>query len=166
MTAMTVEFINLKSDCVMTQLKSNSLLNDLLIELHRSLIQYVAEAWPWSTDRADDLKAAALNVAEHQREDVGQLAHLLRERGHYIDFGMYPHEYTSLHYVALEYLFAQIKAHQADLVQWIESLLPDLQDDPEAEQLVQQIVSTQRAALQKLSAVELPGGPQATVWMK
>ncbi|WP_437227590.1 hypothetical protein SH661x_000453 [Planctomicrobium sp. SH661] len=144
----------------------NSLLNDLLIELHRSLAQYASEAWPWTTDRSEELQGAVLSVAEHQREDAGRLAHLLKSRGHYIDFGVYPHEYTSLHYVALEFLFSHLKANQQDLVRWIEETLPALQGDSEAETLVRQIVVSEREALQKLNAVTLPGGPQSIVWMK
>lgn len=152
----------------MSNSNANLLLNDLLIELHRSLLQYLAEAWPWISEESSDLKGAVLNAAEHQREDVGRIVHFLRERNHPVDFGMYPAEYTSLHYVSLEFLLTQIRDHQQSLVQWIEVLQGDraLQVDAPALMLVREIAASERTALDRIQKVELPGGPKSVAWMK
>lgn len=152
----------------MSTSNANQLLNDLLIELHRSLLQYLAEAWPWISDDSRDLKAAVLNVVEHQREDVGKIVHLLNERRYPIDFGMYPAEYSSLHYVALEFALNRLQHHQRTLVNWIEGLQsdPELQFDSQAQELVREIAASQRTGLERLEKVELPGGTKQVAWMK
>ena len=145
---------------------TNRRLNDLLIELHRSLVQYTAEAWPWSQDENSDLQAAVLNIAERQRQDVGRLAKFLNNRRHRIDFGVYPHQYTSLHYVAIAYLQSQLIESQRSLTDLFESAVSLLDDDPEARELVAEIAASERQGLEKLAAVETPGGASATAWMK
>lgn len=145
---------------------TDSLLNDLLVEIHRSLVQYAAEAWPWSTDQASDLQGAVLSVAERQRQDVGRLVHFLMDRSAHVDFGLYPPEFTSLHYVAIEYLYGQLIENQRSLVRLLDHSIGNLSTDPDAQRLVSQIAISQREGLQKLLSVEVPGGPTGTVWMK
>lgn len=150
----------------MIESETNSILNDLLVELHRSLVQYAAEAWPWSTSDAQGVRSAVLSVAERQRQDASEVAFLLNERRQYLDFGVYSPSFTSLHYVALEFLFSQLKSSQQDLVQYIKSILPELRGDAEADQLVRKILQSEQEGLERLNAVELTGGPLATAWMK
>jgi hypothetical protein len=150
----------------MNSTSANSLLNDLLVEIHRSLVQYAAEAWPWSTGGAGELQAAILSLAERQRQDAGRIVHLLKERGEVIDFGMFPHAYTSLHYVALEYLAAMFLEGQRGLVRLLDDSVSRFHGDPEAQRLVSQIAISQREGLQRLLSAEIPGGAAASAWMK
>jgi len=150
----------------MTDVNPNSLLNDLLIELHRSLIQYVAEAWPWTTQQDAELKQAVERVARRQQTDVAQLVQVLQDRGHTIDFGVYPHEYTSLHYVALEFLFNALKQSQQELTHWIQSLISKFPSDPQAEQIVRDIAASQELGLRELSALALLENSHSMSWMK
>jgi hypothetical protein len=146
---------------------SNAILNDLLVELHRSLVQYAAESWLWSTEQAGELRAAVLSLAERQRQDTSRLVYFLMGRGHIIDFGMYPFEYTSLHYVALEYLYQQLLENQRALTEMAESCDLQLQaNDPHAAGLVRDIARSEREGLERLAATDVPGKGQAPAWMK
>lgn len=96
-------------------------LNDLLIDIGRSLLQYVGESWPWTSAEESDERAAVERMVAEQRETVLQLAALLDARKHRITYGQYPSEYTSLHYVALDYLLEQLVDEQRTLAAELKS---------------------------------------------
>ncbi|SFI17299.1 hypothetical protein [Planctomicrobium piriforme] len=150
----------------MTAASSNALLNDLLVELHRSLVQYVLEAWLWSAPQAAPLKGAVLSLSERQRQDAGKIVALLQDRAHSLDFGQYDHDFPRMNYVAIEFLFAQLCDNQNSLVQKLEQSLPKLKTDPEAHALIVEILKSQRSGLEKLWSVDLPGGSAPPAWMK
>lgn len=111
---------------------TNERLNDALIDLGRSLLQYAGESWPWtSEDEAGERETVQRLVAE-QRETVLQLATLLDERAHRITYGQYPSDYTSLHYVALDYLLDQLAAQQQSLAEELSATAAELAGDEPA----------------------------------
>jgi hypothetical protein len=115
---------------------SSDRLNELLIEQGRSLLQYVGESWPWVPGNDDEEKAVIDRLVAEQRETVAHLAALLDERGHLIDPGAYPTDYTSLHYVALDYLLGRLVAQQQELAGDARAALQDAQGDEEVEMLL------------------------------
>ena len=99
----------------MTQ-QSDSVLNGVLIDMARSFLQYVAEGWPWVSSDAQSIEQQVLVIAARQRQDVAQIAELLTEREHFIDFGSFPTEYTDLQFLALESMFQWLhNSHQTVL---------------------------------------------------
>jgi hypothetical protein len=146
---------------------SNALLNDLLVELHRSLVQYAAESWLWSTEQAGELRGAVLSLAERQRQDAGMLVHFLMAREQIVDFGVYPAEFTRLHYVSLEYLYQRILESQRTLTEIFAAGAAQLHStDPQAAELIMEIERSEREGLEKLTSVEVPGAGKTPVWMK
>ena len=96
----------------MKDLIASHRVNEQLIHLSRGLLQYVGESWPWSgADEAAE-KDTVDRLVEEQRRSAGRLVDMLTSRGHIIDYGTYPTEYTSLHFVALDYLLDQLYAEQ------------------------------------------------------
>ena len=96
----------------MTQ-QTDLALNGVLIDMARSFLQYVAESWPWVTSDGQSVENQVLVIAERQRQDVADIAALLNDREHFIDFGTFPTEYTDLQFLALGALFAPIHNSQA-----------------------------------------------------
>lgn len=132
---------------------SNHRLNDLLIDLGRSLLQYVGESWPWtSADEAAEQAQIDALVAE-QRESVRTLTELLAARGHLIDPGSYPTEYTSLHYVALDYLLSQLVEEQQELADECADVAAEGADDSQAAALLKQIAEQAGDHLQRLRQI-------------
>ncbi|REJ96400.1 MAG: hypothetical protein DWQ34_03960 [Planctomycetota bacterium] len=117
----------------------NDQLNDLLIDLGRSLLQYVGEIWPWTSREDADVHKAVEKLVAEQRASVERLAELLDRRGHRIESGAYPTEYTSLHYVALDFLLDQLAAHQERLADEAAGLAAAADDDEEAGSLLSDI---------------------------
>ena len=126
-------------------------LNDLLVDLRKSLLQYSQEAWPWSGQSgAEDVRQTLNRLAAEQEQSVADLVELLDSRGHAIDFGTYPDEYTSLHYVSVEYLLDQLTIHTTSLIEAYQSVPSEVAEDQEVSALVEQILSREQTAASEI----------------
>lgn len=145
----------------MADYEYNPELNRLLINLGRSLLQYVGECWPWTGADGEIERALILRIVDRQSEDVARLADLLVRRHWSVDFGTYPTDYTDLHYVALDFLLDQLIANEESLIGELEAgIETTAQDDPEAARLLRDIVSQERdnlTELRKLSGSRAAG---------
>ena len=131
----------------------NAELNELLVLLGRSLLQYVGESWPWSRPDEEDVCRAVDALARRQREQARSIAALLDQRGWNIDFGTYPTEFTDLHYVALDYLLAELVKHEAGLTPEITALAAGCADDAEAAPLVERLLAEHCDAVRQLESL-------------
>lgn len=126
----------------------NEALNELLVRLYRSLLQYAAESWLWSAQGSDAPDAVVL--ASDQQSFVARLADLLDRRGAVVDLGAYPTEYTDLHYVAFDYLLRQIVKDQEGLLSVVDRTAASVVHDDEASQLVSDIRDAEAARTNRL----------------
>ncbi|MGD9856553.1 MAG: hypothetical protein AB7U20_16520 [Planctomycetaceae bacterium] len=134
----------------MAETVSSAQLNDLLIAIGRSLLQYVCESWPWSASGSEGIGLTLDRLAAEQRQDVGILVRLLASRGEIVDFGTYPTEYTSLHYVAVDYLLDKLVQNQEVIVRAGDHLAKASESDPEFAELLRRIASNQHRRLDEL----------------
>ncbi len=134
----------------MVETVNHNLLNDLLVALHRSLVQYAAEVSPWASAKAELLQQEVNELARRQQTDVGRLVHLLSQRDETVDFSHYPHEFTSLHFVSLDYLADRLVSGQRSLVQRLEAAADQQEADPLTKELLQKIAVSQREGLVRL----------------
>ncbi len=129
---------------------ANNALNQVLIQLDKSLLSYVAEAWPWSSSGEADVQRAVNELVDRRRANVGRLADLLLDREWPIDFGAYPTDYTDLHYVALDYLLALVVKDQKQLTAEIETARQPTSNDAEGRKLLDEILADERETLARL----------------
>ncbi len=130
----------------------NADLNQLLIDLGRSLLQYVGESWPWTSATShaqDELQA----LVRRQQAGIARLASLLNERGWTIDFGTYPTEYTDLQYCALSYLLGQLIEGAVSLRGEVDGLLARSSGDPEAAAILERIAADQLHIVEELRRI-------------
>jgi hypothetical protein len=130
-------------------------LNGLLVDLNRSLLQYVGECWPWTDLESNAERQTLHRLVRRQQEQIRALTDWLARRGWPIDFGTYPTEYTDLHYVSLDYLLVQLTASESALVEEAQAFLARDWDSPQAVQLVERVLAEEQAIdteLQKLAA--------------
>ena len=93
-----------------------SQVNELLIATGRSLLQYTAEAYPWSPiDK--DLRETILRLAHQQQGSVRKLVHWLDDEGETFEYGTSPVDYTSLHYVSAAFLLKHMLKNQSAIVE-------------------------------------------------
>ena len=143
----------------------NDRLNDLLIAVARCLLQYVGESWPWTSDEEAAERAAVERMVTEQRETVLHMAALLDDRAHRITYGQYPSEYTSLHYVALDYLLDQLVDDQQRLADELASAALDAGGDAEAQRVISaaadQAAGHQRALQEQIAKRKFRSGVTA-----
>ncbi len=142
---------------LMAEVVSRSQINDLLIQISRSLLQYVSEIWPWSAADAEETRRTLDRLAADQRESAAALVRLLDDRGEVIDFGTYPTEYTSLHYVAVDFLLDQLVENQDSIVAACETALRSAEADADAADLLRDITTAERNRQDELRRLS-PGG--------
>lgn len=99
---------------------TNQQLNGILIQLSKSLLQYLSEASPWVQSESDESGRLVNSAAASQRDDVGAIARFLNSREHFIDFGTFPTEYTDLQFLALESMLGSSINGQRQICQSIE----------------------------------------------
>ena len=120
------------------------------------MLQYVGESWPWTRFDAGTERETIGRLVARQQEQVARLTSLLSIRRWTIDFGTYPTDYTDLHFVALDYLLAQlIESGRAFAVE-LEQTAATLQDE-QAAALVNVILVDEREIVSQLQ--QLANGP-------
>jgi hypothetical protein len=129
----------------------NQQLNQLLIRLYRSLLQYTEECWPWSGTRHVAAERAIIDsLSRAQKQSVSWLVGLLAARGWSIEFSNYPTDYTDLHYVSLDFLLSQLVAQEEALVADLSRALASAEGDAEAAAVLKEILDQERSGVERL----------------
>jgi hypothetical protein len=136
----------------MTDAAINPLLEDLLVDLSRSLLQYTHEAWPWAADEASRKARETLDqLAARQQAAVARLAEFLIDREHMLPLDVYPDDYTNLNYVSVKYLLKQIVVNEKAILSVCDDTLTAAEGtDPEAAALVASICESEREILSEV----------------
>lgn len=130
----------------------NLRLNSMLILLRCSLVQYLAECWPWSSRDAVSARQAVLGAAAEQTLQVELLAELLTERGRPIDPGTYPEEFTDWNFVSLKFLWPRMLEDQEFVVAELAEAAHECVDDRQGARLLAAARDSQRLILERLRA--------------
>jgi hypothetical protein len=139
----------------MTTTSADAVLNDVLISLHRSLLQYVVDAWPWTDAHSEAHRTAVMTSAADQNEIVDRLAELLHDRVYPVTFGQYP-DFSNLNYVSLDFLLKRIVQNQKEVVADCEEAARELAENPEDGALARKIAAAETERLKGLQ--ELAAG--------
>jgi DNA-binding ferritin-like protein len=134
----------------MTASRHIDALNDLLIEMGRSLLQYVGECWPWTGDEHADIHKKLSELIARQQENVTTLATELHSHRTDVDLGTYPTEHTDLHYVGVDFLIDHLVANQEHVVATVQETAEAVADDPRLAQLLAPIVKDEQEILDEL----------------
>lgn len=140
----------------MTCQDNEILLNNVLIQMARSFLQYVAESWPWVSTETASVESQVRVLAARQRQDVSELAAFLAGREHFIDFGSFPTEYTDQQFLSLQALIGRMKASHQLVCSRIANTVTSLHTagDVEASQLMVTLESHERDILKALGDIE------------
>jgi hypothetical protein len=136
-------------------MQHNDVLNGVLILLRRSLLQYAAEAWPWTGSGSGEPQAAIDRLIAAQAERVRKLAELLDSRRWTIDFGAF-RDFTDLHYLSLTFVLPHLAENERQIVRELELALPACAGDSQATALVAAILAEESQALVELTRLAGP----------
>ncbi len=140
----------------MTNQPTESSINEALIGLSRSFLQYVAESWPWVDESAGRIEEQVQILAGRQRQDVSELVHLLTDRDWPIDFGTFPTEYTDLHFISLSTLFDWLSNGQRQIADLLAATVQSLRagSDESAATLLEAIALRQNDVASALKELQ------------
>lgn len=140
----------------MAHVQHNAKLNQLLIDIGRSLLQYVGQCSSWSSRSQAALETEFPKLVAIQEEHVAQLSALLTERRWNIDFGGFPASFTDLHFLSLKYLSKLILENQAAIIAELDEASHTSVHDPEAAALISEILKSEREITQRLQELTAP----------
>lgn len=141
------------------EMASVDVLNRLLQLQNRSLPAYLAQASLY-VNRGDQRVAAVLaNIHANQQAAASRLADAILDRRGRVEAGTFPTHYTHLNFVSVSHLIPELIRHQKADIRAIERCVAQLQGDPEAQALAEEVLGAERAHLEQLQelAVEPAG---------
>jgi hypothetical protein len=130
-------------------MQQNDILNQVLVVMGRSLLQYSADAWPWTGSGSTASRSAVEALIAAQSVRVRRLAELLDGRGWTIDFGVFP-DFTDLHYLSLDYVLPHLVENERSVVRQIEAALSQCTGDAKGTALLTEILEGEHVVLAKL----------------
>lgn len=128
----------------------NRLVNDVLVILHRSLLQYMAECSPYVSADQTEKKSETDELIRFQHSAVTLLEELLEERRCYVDFGLYPIEFTDMQFLSLDYLLNESLVEARTIEQSIANAVQNSTDDIEANNRLKSVLKIQQEVITNL----------------
>jgi hypothetical protein len=139
----------------MACIQHNTQLNHLVVDLGCSLLQFVGEVSPWSPAGATAARDTMDRLQKQQKDHLGQLVELLTERRWPTDFGIYPAEFTDLHFLSLKALLPRIIENQNRIVEELDEAVHTCIDDPEAINVLTAILEGERGITAELKSLAI-----------
>lgn len=137
----------------MIDARDSALLKDVLRRESRSFLQYVADAFPWTTSNENDALGTLQKLIEEEREAIAGLGRFLyRQRQTLPYLGAYPSHFTTLNYVALDYLLPKLAEEERAEIAGLERDLNEL-IDPEASAEIDKLLSIKRRHLEAIETL-------------
>jgi hypothetical protein len=135
--------------------QTEAILQGIMRRESRSLASYIADAYPWTKAAASPALDAVQQAIRNEAEAVSALGrYLVRHRAAVPFLGSYPAGFTSMNFVALDYLVPRLLASQRQLIAAVEADLRRLPTGGPREQ-AEALLAVKRqtlAALENLSS--------------
>lgn len=129
---------------------SVTLLQDLIRKEGRSLLQYVSEAFPWTTPKNEAAWAKIQEMVQEEQEGTGRLARVLQKHRQRLPYlGAYPMSFTNINFVSLEHLIPYLVDFEKRRIAELEVDLLALRDD-DAREAVAYLLDMKRRHLEAL----------------
>jgi hypothetical protein len=130
----------------------NRTLNEILILVYRSLLQYTVESWPWTDADGSDERQAIDEMAREQQAGIAEIAEMLDRRQVTVDFGTYP-DWSELHFVSLDFFLGRLIDDESKLIAAIERAQPELQGDAEGAAAAASLLAAEWRHLERLRSM-------------
>jgi len=128
-------------------------LEALVRRLGRSLLQYLSEAYPWTTTSDSPILSEVKRMAEEERDLAAKLSRFLAMRRHTVAYlGAFPSSFTTLNFVALEFVLPKLVQFERSSLEALEKDLAALKDQ-EARKQAENILTLQQRHLHELEAL-------------
>jgi hypothetical protein len=141
-------------DRMMRHPEPRRVLNRLLAIERYSLANYLLYARPWTHPGDEPLLEALRRITTDQQAAVVRIGRLLVRRYGYAESGQFPLEFTAYDDVALDYLVQRLIEHERRMIDDVARCAEQLAGDPEARQLAEEVLGSERRHLALLCGLE------------
>jgi rubrerythrin len=125
-------------------------LEDVVRREGRSLLQYVQDAFPWTTPAELEALSQLQQIIDEERQGVAALTQFLtRKYRTFPRLGTYPSSYTTINFVSLEHLLPLLAEAERHAIPALEADIAVVKDD-EAKTILVQILERKRNHLKVL----------------
>src|SRR5262249_37599782 len=125
----------------------------LLRRLSRSLLQYLADAYPWTRNGDDEALGQLRQLIQEQRDAALSVARFLQKNRVTPPYlGAFPMAYTDLAYIALDHLLPKLVEEERRAVAELERAVGNV-PHLDTRALVQKILDLKRGHLKALEAL-------------
>jgi len=146
--------------------QENDRLNHALVSMSRGLLQYASQCALWTPAGENGRSAQLFRLATMQQESIQRLCDLLLKRRKYIDWSVFPSEYTSYNYVSPDFVWPKIGDFQRQLVRLLEAVRAELRYAPQVTTVMDNIIRAERDILIELTSTNETGPPPESVTPK
>ncbi len=130
-------------------------LSSMVVQQHRSLLQYADLCWPWVDLQESTERRILKSLAARQREGIREIVRELDRRDWPVDYGQFPTEYADLNFAALDHLWPRIVKAEECLLAKLHEVRQNVADDSDAVRVIDQCVKNQREILHTVSEHEV-----------
>jgi hypothetical protein len=142
--------------------QTQSLLQDILRRESRSVLFYVAEAFPWTNSTEEKALKVLQQLIAAERQAVTELGQFLVRRRVPLPFlPSYPASFTTINFLALDYVLPRLVEHEHRSIADLERDLPSLKD-PAARAEVEKLLALKRRHLIQFEVL-VPSQSQASL---
>ncbi|MBS0202046.1 MAG: hypothetical protein JSS49_04040 [Planctomycetes bacterium] len=137
----------------MACIQHNTQLNHLVIDLGCSLLQFVGEVSPWTPAHATAARETLTRLLQQQQHHTEQLVELLTDRRYPVEFGVYPANFTDLHFLSLKAMLPRIIENQDAIIAELDEAVHTCVDDAEAIRVLTTVLAGERELTAALKAL-------------
>ena len=130
---------------------SLQILNTVLDRLSHTLLQYVGEAWPWSSPLETHGQEIINGLVRRQQFGADRIAQLLSERRAIITLGNYRFDGSLLNYCTFDFLKSQLIEDETCLIAELRETVSCVNGDSVAVRLLEQLIVDEEETLKRLS---------------
>lgn len=133
--------------------QTQTILQEIVRREGRSVLSYVGDAYPWTTAQNSAALTKLRHLVAEERTAVAELGRFLaRHRLPMVYLGSYPSSFTTINFVALEYLRPRLVAFEGQSIADLERDLERL-TNPEARAEVSRLLQVKRRHLTELESL-------------
>jgi len=138
-----------------------TVLNRIFAREKVSFLQYLKDAWVWTDPPGRAVWKEISRMIDEEQKMLRRLADLILRRKGVLASAVFDERFTESHFLSLAHLLPRLVNYQRWLIQELEKDLTQL-DDPEARQLVEEILQMKRRHLQALEELRRRYAAKAT----
>ena len=147
----------------MSAVRDLAMVESVLQRLCRSMLQYLAEAFPWTNAADKDTLDQIRKLIEEEKEAAVALGQWYVRRTRSAPYtGFFPNFFSNINFVSLDHCLPMLAEHERRLVDELEGDLRELTDG-ESKAEVQKVLEMKKRHLKTVEALAVAHGTAAAV---